>query len=507
MVLRSIIAKEISLKIKRKKVYTNLMQLDWERELLFRQRFRLHKRGETRLPTLRKFGGLPFPANQVKRNRKSKKARAAHNRVSTAQKRSGGKSAPKSIIHNGPRTLLTINKKTGASSVIDQTISDWVESLSLWSSVDGDKKSPNPHSYTFLKQFHPKGFTTVEDSNTFSSVVGCHVTELSSGSVTLGSLDSNTYNTALSRMFEKVRGDVDLSIDLAEGRKTIGMMRDTVKGMKNLFVTFRKMRRSNPRDWGNLWLEFTYGWKPLASSIYGSFERYVNPKTGRLLRVDGSANVDLSPVNHSFSNFGGPGFTLNQYEQKRASARLHCEFQVAASRLNELAGYTSLNPVSIAWELIPYSFVVDWFLNVGGYLRNLESGVLYRSSFLRGYSSEVVTYRYRQTYSGANTIAGTVTVKNSVGETFEVKFQRKILSASPLPRPPSFRPQLGASRLISGAALLGQFVKSLEHPKDTKAPKLSDFERWLSGVNTEINRKEQDMFSRSNFRAKARGKP
>jgi hypothetical protein len=35
------------------------------------------------------------------------------------------------------------------------------------------------------------------------------------------------------------------------------------------------------------------------------------------------------------------------------------------------SGFT--NPVSLAWELLPFSFVVDWFLPIGPYLESLDS--------------------------------------------------------------------------------------------------------------------------------------
>lgn len=49
-----------------------------------------------------------------------------------------------------------------------------------------------------------------------------------------------------------------------------------------------------------------------------------------------------------------------------AKAWLSAELEVAGYRSMQQLGFA--NPVGLAWELIPYSFVVDWALNIGSYL-------------------------------------------------------------------------------------------------------------------------------------------
>lgn len=43
--------------------------------------------------------------------------------------------------------------------------------------------------------------------------------------------------------------------------------------------------------------------------------------------------------------------------------------------LRQLNGLGLLNPALLWWELLPYSFVVDWFLPVGDVLTSLTAGI------------------------------------------------------------------------------------------------------------------------------------
>jgi hypothetical protein len=48
-----------------------------------------------------------------------------------------------------------------------------------------------------------------------------------------------------------------------------------------------------------------------------------------------------------------------------------------------------LDPLTVVWEIIPYSFVVDWFLPIGSYLENLAV-----FPFLEGRFLTTDVYRY-----------------------------------------------------------------------------------------------------------------
>ena len=129
--------------------------------------------------------------------------------------------------------------------------------------------------------------------------------------------------------------------------------------------------------------------------------------------------------------------------------------------------WTSLNPINIAWELIPYSFVVDWFLNIGGYLRNAETALLYGAVFRGGYVSASSKLEgpleFLQSYtSGFPPLPYSKEYLTSAhGYAKLTGFNRSILGSYPFPTPPSFKANLGSGQLLNAAALLGALISSV----------------------------------------------
>lgn len=68
-----------------------------------------------------------------------------------------------------------------------------------------------------------------------------------------------------------------------------------------------------------------------------------------------------------------PGWKISSHNGDHVE-RLFIKSQVDVSTvLTNLASLLATNVASTAWELVPYSFVVDWFLPIGDYIRNLTS--------------------------------------------------------------------------------------------------------------------------------------
>jgi hypothetical protein len=64
------------------------------------------------------------------------------------------------------------------------------------------------------------------------------------------------------------------------------------------------------------------------------------------------------------------------------------------------------SPASLAWELVPFSFVLDWFVDLRGTLRNLDKLIGFEpfkiSSFTRSFSYELQSDYYLETLSPCN---------------------------------------------------------------------------------------------------------
>lgn len=124
------------------------------------------------------------------------------------------------------------------------------------------------------------------------------------------------------------------------------------------------------------YLKFVYGWKPLMQDIHGILE-LAKDSSGRplLLRGRGSSKIQeqLGPlVVNDIS-----GYTLNKMPFRDVKSRVTCTVwaqvdpdQAGLRTLNQLG---LLNPASLAWELVPWSFVVDWVLPIGSVLSALSA--------------------------------------------------------------------------------------------------------------------------------------
>ncbi len=128
-----------------------------------------------------------------------------------------------------------------------------------------------------------------------------------------------------------------------------------------------KLFRGKPQ--ADIWLEYVYGWRPLAQTMYDihdTFAAAVN-RVSNLVEGNGSRTV---AGEHDF-----------QYDSKHWKGswvgQVRCTLKASVtnpqlSLINQL-GLT--NPVGIAWELVPFSFVVDWFLPVGNTLSACTAGL------------------------------------------------------------------------------------------------------------------------------------
>jgi hypothetical protein len=133
----------------------------------------------------------------------------------------------------------------------------------------------------------------------------------------------------------------------------------------------------------NLWLELHFGWKPLLSDIYGSAELLANtfnaPSAQQGTRVIGSGSIskDDSWTTTLY------GVTVEHKTKARAKARAVAIYGYEPSLFSSMQRTGLTNPLTLAWETLPFSFVVDWIYPLGSYFTALETpapGVLKKGS-------------------------------------------------------------------------------------------------------------------------------
>lgn len=120
----------------------------------------------------------------------------------------------------------------------------------------------------------------------------------------------------------------------------------------------------------NHWLELQFGWKPLIQDVHDSAELLASIFAGERFRTEARRS-------HSIRRTFGPykmddnGRYWSGEETCKVTYSVRYCLEGTGAHLLSKTGIS--NPALLAWELLPYSFVVDWFLPVGNYLRTLDA--------------------------------------------------------------------------------------------------------------------------------------
>lgn len=206
------------------------------------------------------------------------------------------------------------------------------------------------------------------------------------------------------------------------------------------------------------WLELQYGWKPLINDISAAAEMVkLHPKEERVKAR--STNRGGAHLNSS-SNIG----TVKVFNNDK---RLQ-EIVVVASQPSMMERLGLSDAASIAWELVPFSFVLDWFGPISDYLASIHAiNNMPVMSCIQTFSSKQVAnitvnpnvdkfYGYPVLMRGTTTsiiISGTRTVYSSLPEAW--------LASNQVPREISNNYEPSLQRMANATALVQQKLRSL----------------------------------------------
>lgn len=192
-------------------------------------------------------------------------------------------------------------------------------------------------------------------------------------------------NMAYSKMSQ---AELDLPLMLAEANKTISLLALTamrlaklVKGVKKQAAQLAAGKFPNvswkdiptsTKEFSSLWLEYRYGWRPLLMDLTKAVEYLKKSPALTPRRTFRGFNEDLSDTSIDWTTSEG-GFSYRFVgsitTDRIARAGVLTEIDLGLETLRDLGGF---NMAGTAWELIPYSFVVDWFIDVKGILASMN---------------------------------------------------------------------------------------------------------------------------------------
>lgn len=262
---------------------------------------------------------------------------------------------------------------------------------------------PKPYDLTSVTYRAPKGYvrTRQEFANRkgwfyhqFSGDLGSFIDR--GARPQLPSLSDNLRRTAELKALTKLKdSQLNLGVALAEAQKTADFVGSTASHLANSARMVRKgnyygalrelgLSRSQQMNLPKGWLGWNYAAKPLLNDVYNSvsalkkrsrFEEWVITSKGVVRDEVVSERLDMgSQSNHDT--------TSTVREKTFLGYFVRLDFIPQNDILASLANLGLTNPAVVAWELVPYSFVADWFVPIGEWLNAFDATVGF--NFLSG---------------------------------------------------------------------------------------------------------------------------
>lgn len=288
---------------------------------------------------------------------------------------------------------------------------------------------------------------------------------------TLAALKADIRNAALVKLKDR---QMNLAESMGEWRQTYTMVRRTILDLVRMVNDIKRGRfssalRRGKRSFSELWLEARYGWQPLLNdcfSIADALDQAWNGKYDQVwLYVKRCKTYDYEHSDPVFRNLTTYPIQVIKQDRRgfcKTLIKARYDYQIVTDRYLSLVDLGVRDPVLLAWELLPLSFVVDWFVGVADFLEGwtAQDGLRYLDGSI-SMRSESVEWASPWTYESGPYAADAQALGQSsvyVGSKVRRFYRWKELSA-PTPtlllRPDMIQKLMGF-RLIDAIALLDQ---------------------------------------------------
>jgi hypothetical protein len=238
-------------------------------------------------------------------------------------------------------------------------------------------------------------------------------------SVDLAINESLANSAVLSAAANAAQSAFDVSTWIGEFNSTVNTMRDIgsrfaratefmAKEARYLADLARKVRhprrlkkfKGDPRrawdQFSDLWLLGRYGVRPMVYDFYSAKKAMETLLKGTtIIRGKGRSGPETLTDTYNNSGLYEPGMEYTFSESIVIERTYHGMAYVKYS--NPTSAAFQFNPLDTAWELTPYSFIIDWFVDIGAWVQTLQPQL---SGDYLGIALGVRSkYTYIQTYS------------------------------------------------------------------------------------------------------------
>lgn len=287
---------------------------------------------------------------------------------------------------------------------------------------------------------------------------------------------------------------------LGELRQTLRMMHRPAGALwKNLLgyeAALSKRKRQNPKRWiysiPELWLEWSFGWKPLMMDIDEAWKAANSLLDEEHVQNCQGSAMDTQQISASASTYLPPGSNycqckFNTLAKENVLYRYRGDVVVqAATTCADRFARWGFNPdefLPTAWELLPWSFLVDYFATIGDFIDASgarTAGLKWTNLTLRRKYTKVVTGYFNAEYSKSTIPAANYILSANLDKSpamsiyVDKEVTRSAVSPSSISAALSIRwdgPRWG--QIANMSALLGMFNSNLHFQQ----PSLRNFRR------------------------------
>ncbi len=295
------------------------------------------------------------------------------------------------------------------------------------------------------------------------------------------------YNKAVNRLAEKA--DSSLQANLAQDLAQYGQLQRLVVSTANRFhgavLALRKRDKSAAIDAlltgrsiksikksrrgatysGTLasnWLELQYAWKPLLKDIEGLIQlqkQYFNRSASEVKVIRASARVERNSTSLVPHNLMQPADKAKYPGFGQHSSLTLVKFGMRYRLRNESLSYLSqtgfTNPINLAWEVLPFSFVYDWFHPLGPYFESFSNfeGLTLVDGFQTTFTRWGSSIQFNTNAPSLSVPGAQLFVTGGRDEEW-IRHIRTRLTTFPKNLFPQFRNPYNATRAVNAIALL-----------------------------------------------------
>lgn len=284
---------------------------------------------------------------------------------------------------------------------------------------------------------------------------------------------------------------IDIGVMLGERRESLEFLTDTAKRSLNMVKAVRKRNVADikrqlrvqesrqryhrsvvhevldaPTD---LWLSSALAVKPMVADAYGTMEALENRENASPPSIKNIATGHRRVPHNPWINvpFNGIHYIIESTTPIQEMVKVRLDAEMRNDLLFKLSQVGVLNPLSLAWNLLPLSFVADYFSNIGDYFQATGStaGLNFKAGSITVTCKRRLHWKFKQINPGSYTgkwfpvVIHTGVLHTPTSETATLRVTLSDWPSAITDYAPRFKNKLNPTRLLTVSSLLAQFTK------------------------------------------------